>query len=281
MPPGTRDPPTEKRENNMTTTAADMDTQLTVAADTLMKIAAQEGVDLDTLDEQTVASLLGDLMKQASTETVVTPAAKTASAATGTELTAAVVSRELVKRAAAENLDLNALTDPEYQQVFDKVAAEMADPQYAEKVAEAEEAEKLASAQAAQMDELGRIAARGFHDELAKLAGDDEEKNKGKGDGEKKPNPFMKKKEEGEEGEDKGKDKEASARARLVEIAKGKTASAQPDARATFIETAALKLAQDHLIAQGIDPATGTKLATDEEIEARATQLLKEAGYKV
>lgn len=263
-------------------TAAEMDTELNAAADLLQKVAADSGIDLETLPEEEVAGLLHEIM---GTKTAGAEPAKTASAepeatpAASAELTATDVALELTKRAAAENFDLAECTPEQYKAAFDLVASEMSDPTYHQKVAEAEKtAQELAH-----MDEMGRVAARGFYDELNKLASDDKDKDdKGEkkddeGKGKMAP-PF------GKKDDDEGKDKEASLRDRLVSLAK--TAGAQPavqpsPAKVAFLQDAAVERASQILLASGIDPTTGTKLASDEEIESAAHALLKEKGYQL
>lgn len=269
-------------------TSPEIDIELNAAADLLQKVAEDAGIDLETLPEEGVAELLHDILNTDKTASAEAPSTET-TAAPGTSapdaagLTAVDISLELTKRAAAESLDLTTLTAEEYKRAFDVVAAEMADPTYGEKVAEAE---KVAQ-ELAHMDEMGRVAARGFYDELNKLAAEDEDKGKGE-EGKGKMAPPFGKKPEAEEGkgekEEKGEKKEASLRDRLVSLAK--TAGAQPQApgntaKVAFLQTAAQERAAQILLASGIDPATGTKLASDEEIEAAAVALLKEKGYQL
>jgi hypothetical protein len=262
-------------------TAANVDTELNAAADLLQKVAEDAGIDLETLPEEKVAELLHEIMGTpvaAAVEPAKTAGAETETA-TPAELTAADVSLELTKRAAAENIDLVGCTPEEYKAAFDLVASEMSDPSYGTKVAEAE---KVAQ-ELAHMDEMGRVAARGFYDELNKLAEDDDKGGKGdddegKGGKGKMAPPFGKKKDD----DDKGEKKEASLRDRLVTLAK--TAGTQPQptpAKVAFLQDAAVERATQILIASGIDPATGTKLASDEEIDAAARALLKEKGYQL
>jgi len=269
-------------------TSPEIDIELNAAADLLQKVAQDAGIDLEALPEEGVAELLHDILstnKTAGAEPVKTASAETATetaAPAARELTAVDVSLELTKRAAAEDLDLATLTPEEYKHVFDVVASEMSDPTYGEKIAEAE---KVAQ-ELAHMDEMGRVAARGFYAELNKLAAEDDDDKGEEGKGKMAP-PFGKKP-EGEEGkgkDEKGEKKEASLRDRLVSLAK--TASIQPQAPAAdtakvaYLQTAAQERASQILLASGIDPTTGTKLASDEEIEAAALALLKEKGYQL
>lgn len=278
--------------------SADLDTQLSAAADVLQKLAADEGLDLNDLPEEDVAGLLSEIMGGAKTAAAA-PAPTTSTPETTKEamttpaITYAQVAQELTKRAAAEGIDLTGMSGADYQLCFDKVAEDLTDPDYAEKVAAAEaeaaaeELEKKAAHE--HMYELGATAARGFIDTLSKEAADDEpeeKKEKGdKGDAPAKPNPFAKGGDKGDKGDDEKKEekKEASAaiRSRLV-AAFAKTASAAP--AVDEIEVEATKLAQDFLRNNGIDPATGEKLAAptrEEQIEARAIEILKQAGYQV
>jgi hypothetical protein len=141
---------------------SDLDARLEAASHMLKQAADEEGVDLNQFSEEELGDMIGNLADDDGGQGDEGYEGKTAS-----DITVADVSLELHKRAAAEDFDLTQLHPQEYSELFDKVAAELTDPYVAE------ENQKLA-AQAANMDELGRIAARGFVDEINKIAADEE-----------------------------------------------------------------------------------------------------------
>lgn len=144
----------------------DLDARLEAASHILKQAADEEGVDLNSLSEEDLSGMLANIVESDEGEGGGMENGKTAG-----DVTVADVSLELTKRAAAEGVDLSALDTETYEELFDKVASEMTDPYYFE------EAQKWAQ-QAANMDELGRIAARGFADEIDKLAGDDDHRRR-------------------------------------------------------------------------------------------------------
>lgn len=142
----------------------DLDSRLEQASYILKQAAAEEGVDLNQLSDEEVSGMLANIVNDEAGEGGY-EGGKTAG-----DITVADVSLELTKRAAAEGLDLSQVDPGTYEELFNKVAEELSDPAYAA------EAQKFAS-DAAYMDELGRIAARGFADEVDKLAGDDDDED--------------------------------------------------------------------------------------------------------
>lgn len=146
----------------------------------ILKLAAdEEGVDLDSVPPEQVEAMMSHIMGEESDEDDDSDDDEDGDDSeeddegeegkTASDITVADVSLEMHKRAAAEGIDLLELDEDTYAEVFDKVAAELTDPVVAE------ENEKWAM-QVAQMDELGRVAARGFCDEIDKIAeGDDDE----------------------------------------------------------------------------------------------------------
>lgn len=168
-----------------------LDADLAVAAEVLEKVAAEQGVDLNTLSQEQIVELLTELMpsKVAAEEheEKETPAEEKAeekakketkeekkeagvarAPATGLPetVTFADVAVELGKYAAANNIDLSQVSREAYHEAFDKMAAAMTSPEFAaEKQAAAEMEAKLAEA-----DVIGRAMARSFMDEQAKIA---------------------------------------------------------------------------------------------------------------
>jgi hypothetical protein len=154
--------------------SSDLETRLEAASHLLKQAADEQGVDLDSFSEEDLSNMLTEIVSdqgegggeggdEGGGDAGGGDEGKTAS-----DITVADVSFELTKRAAAEGVDLSELDPEEYSEIFDKVAMEMTNPEYVE------EQQKLAE-QIDTMDELGRIAARGFVDEINKLAGDDDD----------------------------------------------------------------------------------------------------------
>lgn len=356
----------------------EIDTRIQRAQETFLKVAQDEGIDLDLLTEEEKVAALQDIMAQQAeddgaeqvaeepaaepTEGTVEETGKEASAeeqveetpASG-EITHLDVIETINKLASANGVDLAEYSREEYAELFDKVAAQMvleSDPAYIE------EQQKVA-AQESLFDHFGRVCARGFHDELNKLAAEEEGKGNGEkelvaeDDGEKEPKaekkapPFAKKeksKDDEKKDEPKEESKEASAMGKIVAAAKSLGAKAAPavtragDAaqnlgtkaikavggdnalgqasanarkavgaglvgtgvagaaaagkaamgrdKKAHLEEEALKVARQILIDAGINPDTGLaieaesdKVASQEEINARAIELLQEKGW--
>lgn len=186
----------------------DLDTQIAQASETLEKIAASEGIDLDKLSSDEIAELLGDLMglettadaepesKQASEETPEAPAATQPSGVTVAEVGVA-----LQKIAAAEGIDLTQVTPEQYGEMFDNVTAYLNSPQVEQdKVAAAEMQEKLAEA-----DLAGRQFAQSFWNELEVLGQKEAAKDEEKGE-----DPEKGESEKDEKDEESEKEKKAN-----------------------------------------------------------------------
>lgn len=161
----------------------DLDTKIAQASATLEKLAEENGVDLNKLSSDEIADLLGDIMgldtsAEAVEESAEAPTeSKQASdeSESAVQLTVADVGFALQKVAAAEGIDLAALTPEQYSEAFDNVAAYLQSPQAEQdKVAAEELNTKLAEA-----DLAGRQFARSFWDEL-KTASEEEEKDEEK-----------------------------------------------------------------------------------------------------
>jgi len=144
----------------------DLDSRLEQASYILKEAAAQEGVDLNQLSDEDVSGMLANIVNDNDGDY----GGGEYEQKTAADITVADVSLELTKRAAYEGFDLTQLHPDDYEELFNKVAEEMVDPEYAE------EAEKFA-AQAEQMEELGRVAARGFADEIDKLAAEKDDED--------------------------------------------------------------------------------------------------------
>lgn len=304
--------------------AEEFDTRLQLATEVLVKSAADQDIDLDMLSAEDKQAALTEIMAtqfeadKVASETpaaetpVETPAVETPAVA---ELTHLDVTFELNKRAAEEGLDLTTLTKEQYTEVFTKVATELVEASDPELVAERQ---KIAE-QEATFEHLGRICARGFHDELNKLAEEEEAK----------ATPFPpKKKEEGDDEKPKSKDDEDEGEKKAMKekllagaaklVGKGRDASEAvgrkvlttagvknvnkdmahattgvmagvgggtaavlggKEKKASYIEERAIELARERVVAAGFDPDTGDKLASDEEIAARADEILAAKGW--
>lgn len=168
-----------------------LDADLAVAAEVLEKVAAEQGVDLNTLSQEQIVELLTELMpskvaaeeheeketpaeekaeekakKETKEEKKEAGVAKAPATGLPETVTFADVAVELGKYAAANNIDLSKVSREAYHEAFDKMAAAMTSPEFAaEKQAAAEMEAKLAEA-----DVIGRAMARSFMDEQAKIA---------------------------------------------------------------------------------------------------------------
>lgn len=158
--------------SSMFDSSSDLATRIEVASHMLKEAADDQGVDLSTFSQEDLSEMLSDIVADNDNG-----GAKTASdeGQGAGEVTYADVSLELTKRAAAEGVDLTDLDRETYEELFSKVAEELTNPEVAE------EANKIA-AQEAHMEELGRVAARGFVDEINKLAAEEEKKDDDKKD---------------------------------------------------------------------------------------------------
>jgi hypothetical protein len=167
--------------------SADLEERIGYASQLLKQAADETGVDLDSLSEEDLSGMLTELVTEGAGEggghggeggqegggggEGGEGGGGGEEGKTASEITVADVALEITKRAAAQGVDLSEVDPDVYGEIFDKVASEMADPEFAE------EQQKWA-AQAANMDELGRVAARGFVDEINKLAADKDDDDK-------------------------------------------------------------------------------------------------------
>lgn len=138
----------------------ELDAELVAAGQVLGELAKEAGVDLNDLSEQDVADLLLQLRGEDSSGTEQTPSVEQNKEASqmDTQITYADVAAELAKVAQEEGIDIGTVSREEYHAAFDELAEKMQDPGYyetQEKIAEAEE--------------IGRIMARSFVDELEGL----------------------------------------------------------------------------------------------------------------
>jgi len=270
--------------------STDFETKLAAAGEIFEKLASERGLTINDFSDDEAADILQQIMegdtssaeepKLAEEEPVAAPVAPASAPAFSAEeqkvaqLLYAQAYQEVTKMAAAQNIDVTTVDPEELHDAVLKQAALMSDPTYQAKVAALQE--KVAEA-----DMLGRVMAHSYVDELAKIAaktaGDappSEAKDEDKDKNEKKaslvaaaaslrakqagevPPQFAKDKDEKKD-EDKDKEKE------------------EAEKKASFVAARV----QAHLLAQGIDPTTGQKLASAEEIDAEALKILKEKGW--
>lgn len=147
-----------------------LDSQYAQAAQFLVKIAEENDVDLESLSEEQLAELLGEVKDEledaqegeGGDDAPPPPPEEKTVEEKISQLTHADVALELSKLAALEGVDMTKVAAHEYTQAFDELAAAMQTEEYwGMKVAEAEAYEKLAEA-----DAIGRQMARGFMAEL-------------------------------------------------------------------------------------------------------------------
>jgi hypothetical protein len=295
-------------------TETDLDASIAAAGEVLVKVAEEEGVDIDDLSEDEVADLLGDIMGtedggvedggdyggDMSEEKV-----------SSAEVTHADVAQELAKIANAEGIDVNDMSRDEYHGLYNELANSMASGGYYEKVADAQE--KLAEA-----DAIGRAMAHSFDDELSKLAAGGRtlmgrlrsmgrrvkvketraaetlgRALRGGKSGERK---RIMKRLAPMSGRAKDKVKPFRIAKREQQLAARKTgrvagyggagvaatgAGAGIYATKRSFDEEATELARQTLLENGIDPDTGMKVASDYEgsVELAAAQILEDAGY--
>ncbi len=245
-----------------------LDIALIEASALVQKQAAAQGIDLSKLPEPVVAELL-DLALHEKTSSLSEPTNGETPMSNQVQVTHAEVALELSKIAQSEKIDLSKVAKAELEEMYNTVAQAMAQPGYHEKKA-------ALDAENERHVELGRMMAQGFHEELLKKAGEMPPQfaaNKGKAEGEDGDDEEEKKK--------KGKEKEAADAAAKVAAAVGGKPAAAPaaDPKLAF-DTAVLNRARAILLESGINPDTGTKIASDEErIELGARELLAANGF--
>jgi hypothetical protein len=163
--------------------SGDLDVDLANAGHVLQKLAEEIDVDLNTLPDADVATLVRDLLPDRVDAQTTQETRKEASMSTETETqpettidlpaepTYADVAVELAKIAAAEGIDLATVPREDYTQAFSDLAEKMADPEYGR--AKQAEDEKLAAAYV-----QGQRMADGFLDRLKEAEDEDEKKDK-------------------------------------------------------------------------------------------------------
>lgn len=132
--------------------------------DYVAKVAEAEGIDVNSLTEEDLQELAAEVAAELNERSEgsddeadeVEEEPKTAGYYVPT---VADVSLELSKVAAANGIDLTAVSKEEYEAAFNKLASYMSDPHYHEQMAKV-----------AEWDTAGRLMARAFHDELEKQA---------------------------------------------------------------------------------------------------------------
>jgi hypothetical protein len=161
------------------------DEQLHLAGALLEKVAADEGLDLNSASQSEFDHILAKIARSAGGETKPDSEPQTKEAAMSEQISPQEVHIELTKSAALRNIDIGTLSEAEYREAFHALAEEMTQPDWAEKVAARDELlGKMAEAEA--MGEimastfLSKIAEGGFP--FAKKEGDEEKKDEDKKD---------------------------------------------------------------------------------------------------
>ncbi len=257
----------------------DFETKLAAAGETLEKLAEERGLNLNDFTEEETIDLLSTIMGEdggagaggepepkVASETPAQPPAPVQQPQT-TKVAYQVALAEVMKVAQANGYDLNQASPEELHKAVEDMQQIMSDPQYGVKQAALQE--KIAEA-----DALGRVMAHAYVDELGKIASAQTPAPTGDTTAEKKaafvrelraklagemPPQFRKDKED-KKGDDKGdKDEEKEKEA--------------------FAKQASFRAAEI-LIANGINPSSGEKFASDQErIDAGAMLLLQQKGY--
>jgi hypothetical protein len=285
-----------------------LDEQLVTAGALLEKLASDVGVDVASLDDQTVAGYLAELMPQQ-------PQTKTASEEPTTmtnQITHADVFAELAKVAAAEGVDLSKLSSEGISECFDAVAAQMASPEYG-KVSEARSmghemavgfAEKMDSLQkeaayfpgkdvlhAAELSQaLGSRGVSGRAHYIADLLGSGAKHNIGAGD----LSPAVLRLAQAQQavkntvnaglegyGVHGDKIRAGAAGVGLLGLGAGAHHMATKKSAEEAFNDAVVNYAADMLKSAGIDPSTGEKVSAEQIIHEAAVDLLREKGYEI
>ena len=155
------------------------DPRYVAAGDILVKIAADEGVDLEELSDEEIGGMLNELVESDAVgdegDYTEDHGHEGGEAHEGgddmgkeSSVTHGVIARELSKIASSEGIDLGSLPQAEYDSLYNELANVMTQPGFQEKQAAAQE--KLAEA-----DAIGRAMAHSFDDELRKLASTEEQ----------------------------------------------------------------------------------------------------------
>lgn len=253
----------------------DFETKIAAAGDLFQKLAAERGLTMDDFTEEEATEFLTTIMGKTASEVEqelkVAAAAAPAPAAPAAPAPTKVASvsygtamAEVIKLAQANNVDISKSTPAEIDDAVVKMASLMSDPAYTEKQAALQE-------KVAESDMMGRVMARSFADELGKIS--ENAKTAQKADllkvaGE-MPEAFKKHlagKGKGDDKDDKGEDKKDEDKDDKEKEAQLKLAS----------EVRAAEL----LLASGVHPFTGQKIASVEDnVEARAQLLLLQRGW--
>lgn len=191
-----------------TTQGEDLDHESAAVGALVDKIAASKGIDIDSLSDEEAQRIFASVSEPTTVTTkeagdTTMPNTAPTSAPQEPQLTVVDVSRELIKIASENNkLDvLQGMTPEQYEDAFNKLAEEMARPDYAARRQAEQEAAKIAQAEFEADYESGRRIARGFHAELQKIAEESAKEEKGEEKKEEKKE---------EKGEEKEEAKEAS-----------------------------------------------------------------------
>lgn len=155
--------------------SSSLDQRIEIATHLLKQAADEQNVDLDDFSEEDLSNMITEMVSEDGDQGGEDDGdyegqgdgGEGGEGKTAGDITVADVALELTKRASAQGVDLSDLDPDVYSEIFDKVAMEMTSPEFVE------EQQKLAE-QIETMDQLGRIAARGFVDEINKLAADDD-----------------------------------------------------------------------------------------------------------
>lgn len=138
--------------------AEELDAEIAAAGAILEKLAQEEGVDLESLPEGEVATLLAEMVPSLAQHEPITKEANMTD-----QITTQDVHFELTKVAADMDVDLTKLSRDEYNEAFEAMLEEMQSPDWEEKVA----AEEEARAKIAEAEFIGQAMGDAF---LAKLA---------------------------------------------------------------------------------------------------------------
>lgn len=267
----------------------DQDAANAGAGQILHKLAGDAGVHLETLGHEKMAEL--------GTALTGTPVQTQEDTMNTNELTTADVSVELAKIASREGVDLETVSREDYHEAFDKLAADMQQPEYWERQNQIKEAHDLGAHIADSF--LSTIKEAGLGDIIkggvaATRNGANRALNATKRQKTKAFEALGAAAKGGSSGKtiaaragDVGTGRRAAKAlaataggAALLGTAGGYAAGKSKSASAEEIEEAAYKLASEHMIAHGYDPETGEKIASDVEaaVEARAVEMLQSTG---
>ncbi|RLA42217.1 MAG: hypothetical protein DRQ64_00070 [Gammaproteobacteria bacterium] len=281
-------------------TPHEIDPQLAAAGELLAKVAEEEGVDLDDYSDGEINEMLSGMVGQEEQEDEGieqegAPVEEKTSGFLPNHITTADVAAELAKVASNEGVDLADLSREQYHDAYNYVHATLTDPAvYQQKVAMEE---KVAEA-----DMLGRVMAHSFDDELRKVASGDATStgaaDVGRAGASKAREMGGKMKDVAAKGYGKAKEhagaayefskkkirdnpgKAGIAAGLGVGAGLGAVAAARRAKRKSESEknsSLVLDRAREIAYANGFDPDTGEKVASD--LDMAAVNLLRENGY--